>query len=166
MGTVYFNGMECHTINKLLQKGEHAPDFKLTGKNLEEITLDNFKGKTIVLNIFPSLDTNVCAMSVRRFNKDITDFGNIVVLCISMDLPFAANRFCTTEGIENVIFASAFRSPSFQTDYGVQLIDGPLAGLLARAIVIIDKDGIVKYSQFSREITEEPDYHNAYKHLL
>lgn len=166
MGTVYFKGIECHTNNQLPQKGQPAPNFKLTGKTLEEITLDKFKGKTIVLNIFPSLDTDVCAMSVRRFNKDATDMGNTVVICISMDLPFAANRFCVAEGLNNVVFASAFRSPAFLTDYGVKLIDGPLAGLLARAIVIIDKDGNVKYSQFSREITKEPDYHNAYKHIL
>lgn len=166
METVYFKGVQCHTNNQLPEKGEKAPTFTLTGKNLEEITLDKFKGKTVILNIFPSLDTDVCATTVRRFNKDISDFGDTTVLCISMDLPFAANRFCVTEGLDNVTFASAFRSPEFQNDYGIKLIDGPLAGLLARAIIIIDKEQNIKYVQLVKEITEEPDYHNAYKHII
>lgn len=161
MTTVYFKGIPCHIYGNLPHIGERAPSFILVGKNLDEIKSMNLLGKQVLLNIFPSFDTGVCAMSVRRFNEEATKLKNTVVLCVSMDLPFAASRFCAVEGIENVFTASAFRAPMFSQKYGMQLIDGPLEGLFARSIVIIDKDGIVKYTQLVEEITNEPDYSAA-----
>jgi thiol peroxidase len=145
--------------------GEDAPCFHLTGKDLAEVQCHDFVGQRVVLNIFPSLDTEVCARSVRRFNEEASKIENAKVICVSMDLPFAMNRFCTTEGIEDVIVASAFRSPLFGQKYGVQLCDGPLAGLLARAVVIIDVDRKVIYRELVSEITNEPDYDAALRVL-
>ena len=161
METVYFKGTPCHTYGSLPQTGSEAPNFHLTGIKLDQITLDNFKGKRVVLNIFPSLDTEVCAMSVRRFNVEASKLDNVAVICVSMDLPFAMARFCTINDIANVIPASAFRSPLFGQKYGVQLCDGPLAGLLSRAVVIIDTNGKVIYQQLVDEVTHEPDYESA-----
>lgn len=138
--------------------GTKAPGFTLTGADLSDIRLSDYAGKRVVLNIFPSIDTGVCAASVRRFNKEANEMPNTVVLCISMDLPFAAGRFCAAEGLNNVIPASAFRSPEFVKNYGVELIDGPLKGLLARAVVVIDGKGEVIYRQLVEQITDEPDY--------
>lgn len=157
MATVHFQGAPMQTVGMLPVTGSIAPDFKLTKQDLSDITLDDLKGKRVVLNIFPSLDTDVCAASVRRFNKDVASYPDTVVLCVSKDLPFAATRFCTANGIENVITASAFRS-KFGEEYGVEIADGPLAGLFARAIVVIDKDGRVLGSSLNEEITEDPDY--------
>lgn len=157
MATVHFQGAPMQTVGMLPVTGSIAPDFKLTKQDLSDITLDDLKGKRVVLNVFPSLDTDVCAASVRRFNKDAASYPDTVVLCVSKDLPFAATRFCTANGIENVITASAFRS-KFGEEYGVEIADGPLAGLFARAIVVIDKDGRVLGSSLNEEITEEPDY--------
>lgn len=137
--------------------GSIAPDFELVGSDLSPIKLSDYKGKRLVLNIFPSLDTDVCAASVRRFNTDVVKYPDTAVLCVSMDLPFAAARFCSVNGIENVKTASAFRS-DFGSTYGVRMINGPLAGLLARAVIVIDKDGRVLGSALNQEITEEPDY--------
>lgn len=138
-----------------------APAFTLVKADLSEVTLADLKGKNIVLNIFPSIDTGVCAASVRRFNKEAADLANTVVLAVSADLPFAGGRFCGAEGIENVATASVFRNPEFAKDYGVMMADGPLKGLLARAVVIIDAAGKVIYQQLVPEITEEPDYEAA-----
>lgn len=146
-----------HTIGDLPKVGTEAPAFSLVAKDLAMVTLHDYKGHRLVLNIFPSLDTDVCAASVRRFNKMAADLPNTSVLCVSKDLPFAAARFCVANGIDNVATASAFRS-SFGKDYGVELVDGPLHGLLARALVLIDEDGKVMATSLCQEITEEPDY--------
>lgn len=161
MGTVFFKSNPCHTSGELPSVGMIAPDFSLCSVELNSLSLDSFSGKRIVLNIFPSLDTDVCAMSVRRFNQDAAEMNDVIVLCVSMDLPFAMSRFCVANGIENVVMASAFRSPLFSQKYGVMLMDGPLAGLLSRAVVIIDKDRKVLYSELVEEIANEPDYESA-----
>lgn len=165
METVHFKGQPCHTYGTLPTVGSKAPDFNLTGTGLAPVSNSDFKGQTVVLNIFPSLDTEVCAQSVRRFNKEAADLENTKVVCVSEDLPFAMSRFCTAEGLNNVITASAFRSPAFGEKYGVMLVDGPLAGLLTRAVIIIAPDGSVKFRDLVNEITEEPDYEAALKVL-
>lgn len=161
METIYFTGVECHTYGQLPAVGSKAPDFELVTPAMETVTKESFGGKRIVLNIFPSLDTSVCATSVRRFNREAAELDNTVVLGVSMDLPFAAGRFCTAEGITGVTPASAFRSPEFAKEYGVGIVDGPLKGLLARAVVIIDEKGDVMYRELVNEITNEPDYKAA-----
>lgn len=158
METVYFKGTPCHTYGTLLPVGSKAPCFTLVRPDLSEACCSDYKGKRVVLNIFPSLDTPVCAMSVRRFNQEAASLENTAVLCVSMDLPFASGRFCSAEGIENVTPASAFRSPMFVEKFGLQLVDGPLAGLLARAVIVLDEDRNVIYSNLVEEITNEPDY--------
>lgn len=165
METVYFKGNACHTGGRMPSAGDKAPEFSVVGPELKELHISDFPGKKIVLNIFPSLDTPVCATSVRKFNEKAADKKDAIVLCVSMDLPFAAQRFCTVENIKNVIPASAFRSPEFAKEYGVELVDGPLKGLLARAVVIIDENGKVIYRQLVDEITSEPDYEAALKML-
>ena len=165
METVLFKGTPCHTCGTVPGIGETAPCYHLTAPDLSQILCSDFADKRVVLNIFPSLDTEVCARSVRRFNEEASKIENAKVICVSMDLPFAMNRFCTTEGIEDVIVASAFRSPLFGQKYGVQLCDGPLAGLLARAVVIIDVDRKVIYRELVSEITNEPDYDAALRVL-
>lgn len=165
METVHFNGIECHTYGNLPKVGDTAPAFSLVDTGLKEVTEKDFPGKKIVLNIFPSLDTPVCATSVRKFNMEAGEKKNVAVLCISMDLPFAMQRFCTANDIKNVVPLSAFRSPKFSQEYGVQLIDGPLAGLLARAVVILDENANVIYRELVDEITKEPDYEAALKML-
>lgn len=157
METVTFQGTPMHTVGDLPKAGDNAPAFTLTAQNLSDIKLDDFKGKRVILNIFPSLDTDVCAASVRRFNTDASKLENTEVLCVSMDLPFAASRFCVANGIDHVATASGFRS-DFGKTYGVELADGPLRGLYARALVVIDTDGKVLGTSLCKEITEEPDY--------
>lgn len=161
MNTIYFQGTPCHTYGKLPGVGERADCFQLVSKDLKDVTCNDFKGRRIVLNIFPSLDTAVCAMSVRRFNQEASSLPNTSVVCVSMDLPFAAQRFCTAEGIDNLVVTSAFRSPLFAQNYGVLMVDGPLAGLLARAVIVLDEDMKVLYCQLVDEITHEPDYEAA-----
>ncbi len=157
MANVKFMGNELRTSGELPAVGSVAPEFVLTGQDLNDITLESLKGKQVVLNIFPSLDTDVCAASVRRFNQDAVKYPDTVVLCVSKDLPFAAARFCTVNGIENVKTASGFRS-DFGKTYGVDIEEGPFKDLYARAVVVIGKDGKVKGSQLVEEITNEPDY--------
>ncbi len=157
MSTVTFGGAEIATAGKLPALRQQLPGFTLVGKDLADITADDFHGKRLVLNIFPSLDTSTCAMSVRRFNEMVSRWPNTSILCVSQDLPFAQGRFCVVEGIENVVVGSAFRS-DFGTTYGVTMTDGPLRGLLARAIVIADEQGKVVYTRLSPVIEEEPDY--------
>lgn len=165
METIYFKGQPCHTYGSLPAVGETAPCYHLAGADMSQVECNDFKDKKVVLNIFPSLDTEVCARSVRRFNEEASKLKDTVVICVSMDLPFAMSRFCTVEGIENVTFASAFRSPLFSQKFGVQICDGPLAGLLARAVIIIDKDRKVIYRELVNEITNEPDYDAALRVL-
>jgi thiol peroxidase len=160
MAQITFKGGPVHTVGKLPAKGRPAPDFTLVKQDLSETTLSDYKGKRLVLNIFPSIDTGVCAMSVRKFNEKAAALKNTVVLCVSVDLPFAQSRFCGAEGIDQVITASAFRS-LFGTRYEVTITDGALAGLLSRAVVVIDETGTVIYTEQVPEITQEPDYDAA-----
>ena len=157
MAQVTFKGSPVQTVGDLPSLGSDAPGFRLVKQDLSETTLTDYDGKKLVLNIFPSLDTPVCALSVKTFNKKATGLKNAVVLCVSVDLPFAQARFCGAEGIENVEPASAFRS-NFGEHYGVTLADGPLAGLLARAVIVIDETGQVIYTELVPEIAQEPDY--------
>lgn len=165
METIYFNQTPCHTFGTMPLVGEEAPCFHLSGADLSQVTCNEYKGRRVVLNIFPSLDTEVCARSVRRFNEEAASLNDTTVICVSMDLPFAMSRFCTIEGIKNVTFASAFNSPLFGQKFGVLLCDGPLAGLLARAVIILDEDRKVIYRQLVNEITDEPDYDAALRVL-
>ena len=160
MATTAFEGTPVQTVGDLPAVGSAAPDFTVSGRDLSDVTKDQFAGKRVVLNIFPSLDTGVCAASVREFNKRVTKLNNAEVVCISADLPFAAERFCVAEGVKNVYTGSVFKS-AFGKDYGVQMADGPLAGLLARSVVVLDTDGTVLYSEVVPEIKQEPDYDSA-----
>ncbi|WP_165165127.1 thiol peroxidase [Corynebacterium qintianiae] len=160
MANVTFKDNPTTTSGVLPVKGEKLPSFKLVGGNLATVTDTDFAGKRIVLNIFPSLDTGVCAASVRAFNKLAAEHGDTAVVCVSHDLPFAQQRFCAAEGIENVTAASAFRS-SFGEDYGLRLEGSPLQGLLARAVIITDAAHNVVYTELVDEITNEPDYDAA-----
>lgn len=141
--------------------GSSAPDFSLAGADLKNMSLKDFAGKNLVLNIFPSVDTRVCAMSVREFNKRAANIDNAVVLCISKDLPYAQKRFCAAEGISNVVMLSDFRDKGFSEDYGIEMLDGAMAGLHARAIVVIDPKGTVKYTELVPVIGQEPNYDAA-----
>ena len=161
MAQVTFKGSPIHTAGSLPRVGSAAPDFKIVKANLAPVSLSEFKGKKVVLNIFPSIDTPVCAASVRRFNVEATRLANTVVLCISRDLPFAQKRFCAAEGLENVITGSEFRDASFSSSYGVCIVDSPLEGLFSRAIVVVDEKGTVVYTEQVSEIAQEPDYEKA-----
>lgn len=165
MATITLQGNKLETSGTLPKNGAQAPDFKLVKGDLSEVNLADYKGKKVVLNIFPSIDTGVCAASVRRFNKEATALSNVKVLGISADLPFALSRFCAAEGLENVETLSAyldsFRAPSFGKDYGVLMTTGPLQGLLSRAVVVLDENGKVVYSEQVPEITQEPNYDAA-----
>ena len=158
MAQVTLKGNPIHTTGDLPKAGSLAPAFTLTRKDLSEVSLPDFKGQRVVLNIFPSVDTPTCATSVRTFNAQASKAPNTVVLCVSLDLPFAAGRFCAAEGLDNVVPASAFRNPEFGINYGVILNDGPLRGLLARAVVVLDETGKVTYTELVPEIAQEPDY--------
>jgi thioredoxin-dependent peroxiredoxin len=161
MATVTFKGGAVSTCGQLPEPGDNAPDCTLVKTDLSELTFSELKGRRVVLNIFPSLDTPVCAASVRRFNTAAAGLDNTTVLCISMDLPFAQARYCGAEGLNDVVPLSAFRNSAFGNQYGVRITDGPLAGLFARAVVVVGADGNVVYSQLAPEITEEPDYDAA-----
>lgn len=141
--------------------GEKAPAFDLTTPELTEVRRGDYEGKRVVLNVFPSLDTPVCAASVRRFNQEAAGLDNTAVLCVSMDLPFAMTRFCAANNIDGVTAVSAFRSPEFGQKYGLTLVDGPLKGLLARAVIVIDENGEIIYRELVEEITNEPNYEAA-----
>jgi thiol peroxidase len=165
MAEITLKGSSIETIGNLPEVDTKAPTFRLTRSDLSDAALEDFAGKTIVLNIFPSIDTDVCATSVRRFNEEAAKLKDTVVLCISADLPFAHQRFCETQGLNDVIPLSVFRSADFGKDYGVTITSGPLTGLLSRAVVIIDKNGKVVYTQQVPEIVEEPDYDAALQPL-
>jgi thioredoxin-dependent peroxiredoxin len=160
MANITLKGNPIHTAGELPPVGVSAPDFKLVKADLSETTLQNYKGKKKVLNIFPSVDTGVCAASVRHFNQTASSLPNTVVLCISADLPFAQKRFCAAEGLNNVETLSTFRS-TFGKDWKVNLTDGPLAGLCSRAVVILDENDKVLYTEQVPEITQEPNYDKA-----
>ncbi len=161
MATVTFNGTPETTSGELPALGEQAPDFRLVNSRLEDISLRDYRGQRKLLNIVPSLDTPVCAESTRAFNRRATTLTNTAVLVISADLPFAQGRFCSTEGLNGVTPLSMMRSKAFADDYGVLIKDGPLAGLAARAVLVLDADDRVIYRELVREITREPDYAGA-----
>ena len=158
MATITFKGNPIHTVGQLPARGQPAPAFTLTGADLADAGLEKFAGKKKILNIVPSLDTGICQMSARRFNQEVSALGDTVLLSISADLPFAAKRFCDSEKLANVVVLSSFRSPAFGRDYGVTITDGPLAGLLSRAVVVLSADNRVVYAQQVPEIAQEPDY--------
>ncbi len=157
MATITLKGSPLSTSGELPAIGSKAPAYALAAADLSDVTLASHAGRRIVLNIFPSVDTPTCASSVRRFNADVSKQANTTVLCVSMDLPFALSRFCGAEGLANVVTASAFRS-TFGADYGLTITGGPLRGLLARAVVVIDADGVVRHRELVGEIANEPDY--------
>ena len=161
MAQVTLKGNPIHTNGELPAVGAQAPDFKLTNGDLKDVSLADYKGKKKILNIVPSLDTSVCATSTRKFNESASKLPNAVVLVVSADLPFASKRFCTTEGLQNVVPLSLMRDKSFAKDYGVLLQDGPLAGICARAVVVTDANDKVVYRQLVPEIGQEPDYDKA-----
>jgi thioredoxin-dependent peroxiredoxin len=161
MATITLKGNEIHTKGDLPQVGADAPLFTLVKDDLSLLQASDLKGKKVVLNIFPSLDTDICAASVRQFNKMASEGLGATVVCISKDLPFAHKRFCEAEGLSDVITASDFRDSNFGDAYGTTITDGPLAGLHSRAIVVVDEDGNVVYSEQVPEIVQEPNYEAA-----
>ena len=161
MATITFKGNPFHTIGELPKTGSQAPDFELVKTDLSRVSLADFKGSRLILNIFPSIDTPTCAASVRTFNQNASNLNNTKVLCISKDLPFAQARFCGAEGLENVLTLSDFEKGQFGKDYGVTLADSPLKGLHSRAVVVLDENGKVLYTQQVGEIADEPDYEKA-----
>lgn len=165
MAKITLKGSAITTSGDLPNIGSQAKDFKLVSTDLSTKTLDDFKGKNLVLNIFPSIDTGTCAASVRNFNKSAANLKDTSVLCISRDLPFAQNRFCGAEGIENVFMLSDFNTGQFGRDYGLNILDGPLAGLNSRCIVVIDMEGKVIYTEQIAETIEEPNYALALESL-
>ena len=166
MATITLGGNKIETSGELPQKGDKVPDFKLTAQDLSTKTLSDYKGKRVILNIFPSIDTNVCATSVRKFNEKATGLKNTEVLCISRDLPFAHNRFVSDEGVDNVTNLSDFKTGNFGKDYGLEITNGAFEGLHSRVVLVLDEEGTVIHSQQVPEIGEEPDYLSALKPLL
>ena len=161
MAEITLNGKLIHTSGDLPGVGAKAPDFRLTRSDLSDVGLGAFTGKKKILNIVASLDTGICAASARRFNELVASMPNTVVLTVSCDLPFAQERFCSAEGIENVITLSELRNRNFGQDYGMRIVDGPREGVLARAIVVVDERDTVVYTQLVPEIAQEPDYDGA-----
>ena len=161
MATITLQGNEIHTNGTLPEIGEQAPDFMLVDGELNDVSLGTYKGKKKLLNIVPSLDTPVCATSTKRFNESASEKSDVIFLVISADLPFAMGRFCSAEGIDNVKTLSMMRSHNFARDYEVHIEDGPLAGITARAVVILDENDKVIYSELVPEIAEQPDYDSA-----
>lgn len=161
MATIKLAGNEIQTVGNLIEKGSEAPSFTLTKTDLSQSSLSDFEGSKIILNVFPSIDTAVCATSVRVFNQKASNLNNTKVLCISKDLPFAQKRFCGAEGIENVVVLSDFKTPNFGHDYGLTITTGPLEGLLSRAVIVVDEKGKVVYSEQVPDITQEPNYDAA-----
>jgi len=161
MATVTLKGNPIHTNGDLPAVGSKAPDFRLVNKDLAEVSLGAFAGKKKLLNIVPSLDTSVCAISTKKFSDHAKGRSDVAVLIVSADLPFASSRFCTAEGIENVVTLSMMRSRNFAKDYGVLITDGPLAGITARAVVVLDANDKVIYTELVPEIVQEPNYQAA-----
>lgn len=166
MSQITLKGKPVTTYGHLPEKGERAPHFELLKKDLSIATLQDFKGKRVIMNIFPSIDTNVCATSVRNFSERAADLDNVVVLNISRDLPFAQQRFIDDEGLDNVTNLSDFRERNFGKDYGLEMIDGPLEGLLSRVVIVLDDSGKILHTEQVKEINHEPDYLEALKQLL
>ncbi|TVR40356.1 MAG: thiol peroxidase [Planctomycetota bacterium] len=158
MATITLKGSPVHTVGDLPALGSPAPDFTLTGSDLSDVTSASLRGKRLVLNIFPSIDTSTCATSVRSFNAKAGEMTNTLVLCISRDLPFAQSRFCGAEGLQAVQPLSDFRYPGFAEVFGVGIVDGKLKGLFARAVLVLDEQGVVIHRELVPEIADEPDY--------
>lgn len=165
MAKITLHGKEIYTISRLPEVDTQAPNFNLLTTDLNKVTLDDYKGYKVIMNIFPSIDTGVCATSVRKFNEKASDLENTKVLCISRDLPFAQSRFCGAEGLNNVECLSDFKEGTFGRSYGVEITESGFSGLHARAIVVLDETGKVTYTQLVPEIAEEPDYEKALKNL-
>ena len=166
MATVTLKGNEIHTSGELPEIGSMAPEFNLAKGDLSTATLSDYSGKKVVLNVFHSIDTGTCANSVRQFNTEAAELENTVVLCISRDLPFAMNRFCGAEGIDNVETLSDFKDGNFGKTYGLEYIDGPIQGLLSRVVVVIDEQGKVIHTEQVQETVEEPNYKAALEALM
>jgi thiol peroxidase len=165
MAQITFKGNPVHTEGELPAVGSKAPSFTITKTDLSDVTLEDLAGKKVVLNIFPSVDTGICAASVRKFNEEASKLDNTVVVGVSKDLPFAHKRFCDAEGIDSVVNTSEYKDSSFSEAYKVRMIDGALEGLMSRAIVVIDEDGVVVYTEQVPEIVQEPDYGKALEAL-
>jgi thiol peroxidase len=165
MATITLRGNAIHTSGELPKIGSVAPEFKLAAQDLKDMGLKDYAGKRKVLNIFPSIDTPTCATSTRKFNEKASTLKDAVVICISADLPFAFKRFCAAEGLSNVQTLSTFRHPEFMKAYGLRIEDGPLAGVCARSVVVLDKDNKVLHTELVKEIADEPDYEAALKAL-
>jgi len=166
MATITLKGNEIHTLGNLPAIGSSVPDFKLTMTDLSSSSLSEYEGRKLVLNIFPSIDTGTCAASVRQFNQEAAELENTVVLCISKDLPFAQNRFCGAEGIENVVMLSDYKDGGFGKAYQVEFTDGPLQGLLSRAVIVVNEKGNVVHTEQVAETVEEPNYKAALEALM
>jgi thiol peroxidase len=160
MANITLKGSPVETVGNLPRIGSQAPDFTVVKGDLSEVSLKDYRGREVVLNIFPSVDTPTCAASMRKFNEEAAQLDDVSVLCVSADLPFAGSRFCGAEGLDNVETVSTFRS-TFGEDYGVTIKTGPLAGLLSRAVVVINEDGEVAYTEQVQELADEPDYDSA-----
>ncbi|MGE4278054.1 MAG: thiol peroxidase [Magnetospirillum sp.] len=158
MASITLKGNPVSTVGDVPEVGSKAPDFSLTRTDLSDVSLADLAGKTVILSVFPSIDTPTCATSVRKFNAEASKLDNTVVVCASADLPFAHKRFCGAEGLDNVVSVSDMRDKDFGKRYGLSITSGPLAGLLARAVLVIGPDGMVKHSQLVDEISSEPDY--------
>lgn len=165
MTTITLRGNEIHTSGELPAIGGKAPDFQLTNKDMQDVSLAEFNGKKKLLSIFPSIDTPVCAMSTKKFNDYAREHDDTVMLMISADLPFAQTRFCGEEGLENVHVLSTMRAPDFHQSYGIEMVDGPLRGLTARAVIVIDENNTILHAEMVPEIGQEPDYEAALKAL-
>jgi len=161
MASITLGGNSIHTSGELPKVGSKAADFTLVKTDLSTATLADYKGSRVVLNIFPSIDTGTCATSVRKFNEKVSSLVNTKVLCISRDLPFAQKRFCGAEGLENVVNLSDFKNGSFGKNYGLEITDGPLAGLHSRVVIVLDENGTILYSEQVSEIANEPNYEAA-----
>ena len=166
MSQITINDKKINTYGRLPEIGEKAPHFELVRSDLSSTTLKDFKGKRVIMNIFPSVDTHVCATSVRNFNDRASKLNNTEILCISRDTPFAQKRFIDDEGLKNITNLSDFRQGDFGKDYGVEMIDGPWAGLLSRVVIVLDEEGKVLHTQQVPDIDDEPDYLSALKSLL
>jgi len=165
MATVSLNGNPINTKGNLPSIGSKAPNFELTKDDLSDVTLDNYKGSRVIMNIFHSIDTGTCAASVRQFNQEASELENVKILCISKDLPFAMARFCGAENIENVETLSDFRDGNYGDNYNLTYIDGPIKGLLARSIIVLDENGVILHTEQVHEVVEEPNYKAALESL-
>lgn len=161
MATITFKGAPIHTAGSLPAAGSRAPDFILAGADLNDRSLKDFGRKVKILNVVPSLDTPVCALSAQKFNKEVASLRGVVLVNVSADLPFAQKRFCESNALKNIVTLSTMRSPAFGRDYGVLIVDGPLAGLMSRAVIVLDRENKVVHAEQVAEIAQEPDYAGA-----